>query len=283
MTPTPEFIRWALAQPCLLRTNARWHDPEQTERQLRPLRVYSEAAGEGRLFDDICVAAEAGDANEPPYGFRASELFAAYHEQSVLEAACGACPANVVRTNGAQSLVGCFGWFEWSSLGDQFHTLVDDTLQQLGIVADVRREFLGTNPTWYGLWAASPLNAAQLWLHAQLADALVARDERLAITLHEWRLALKAATTANLPLHVTYAPRGRIDGPTWFVPAHCSRCKAEPPARGGRCPVCGHEAVAQPRRRRAKGQRPYLPLEVFLGAQASAEFMARYRSVRSDC
>ena len=277
---TPEFIRWALARPCLLRTNARWQNPEQTERQLRPLRVFSEAAGEGRLFDGICVAANAGAADGPAWGFRASELFAAYYEPPVIEATCGVCPANVVRTNGTQSLVGCFGWFEWSALGEQFYMLVDDALRQLDIVAEMRREFLGTCPTWYGLWAASPLSDAQLRLHAQLAAALSAHDERLAAALREWQLALHAAAEFSLPLHVTYSPRGQVDGPMWFVPAHCSRCKAPPPTNGDRCPVCGHFAFAQPRRRRAKGRRPYLPLESFLGPAASAEFLARYREFR---
>ena len=152
-----------------------------------------------------------------------------------------------------------------------------------GIEAELSRHFLVTRPRWYGLWASSPLSPVQLELLEVLLERLVADDlpglapRHDVAGLDDLRAAIVVARRENVPLHVQYGPRGEVFERTWFVAAHCGRCRAAREPQSRRCGVCGQPGPAEPaRRRQAKGTRPYGPLSRFLGADGARQFLDRY-------
>src|SRR5205814_775518 len=112
MGQTPEFVRWAIAQSCPLREFEGWQEPEQVERRLRPLRAYSEAVDEGRLFEGICVSPAVSPEMTffaSAKGFRAAEVLDAYGGLEFTRNLCSGCPANALRGRTAEPLAGCHG------------------------------------------------------------------------------------------------------------------------------------------------------------------------------
>lgn len=233
---TPEFLVWSLEYRCPVRGLEDGRDPERTERHLRAARAASDALVEGRVVEGIAV--------DPPLGFRLADALAIYGGEAALSQHCRNCPANANNTP-APGWAGCFGMTPLAS-----H---DDAL--------------------YRILIGSPLAAAQLTDLRTMLGAL--GEERPVVEL---RRAVEIGAERGLPLHVRLFPRGRVEGTWWRLEPHCPHCKAPWPTRGvsnategvphgaGRCRVCDYAGHPAPdRKRRARGTRPYFPLDRLLG------------------
>src|SRR5436190_13983594 len=146
---TPEFLVWSLERRCELRQIAGFEDSERTERHLRTLRAYSEAAAEGRVFEGICV--------QPPDGFRAGDGLSLYGGLEAAKKACFDCPANTPQLESHSNLAGCFGIVPLIQ-EQKVHLAMDAAIQDLGWQQELTSLFPSTSPSWYGLWMHSPLN-----------------------------------------------------------------------------------------------------------------------------
>jgi hypothetical protein len=267
---TPQFLLWAIEYACPVRGYQDGCDPERTERQLRAARAVSEARREGRVFEGFCV--------EPPNGFRIEDALAVYGGLNAVEQACARCPANALAPIYPDSLAGCVGIVPVSPelMADIERIL---TSKEIGQRYEVL--FSPTQPRWYGLWVQSPLGQEHCSLVNELFEALQGQvaDQQ---GVHEMRAGLRAALNANLPLHVELFPAGRVEGTAWRLALHCPRCKApwgEPTT--GECRVCGYEGRHAPeKKRKARGPRPYFPLDRLLGENTATEFLVRYQTQR---
>jgi hypothetical protein len=267
---TPEFLIWAIEFACPIRGQQDGSDPERTERQLRAARAVSDARNEGRVLEGFCV--------QPPDGFRITDVMSIYGGLDVVERHCGDCPANAA--NGIKSLAGCFGLLPLSPDGQQFHAAVDAAITAAGLAQQYEELFLPTLPRWHGLWIASPLTTQQQAFIAQLSrhvDSALKTDE-----WHDFERGLAMSLAAKLTFHIALYPAGRVDLPWWKLVSHCPRCKgAWSDARSRQCAICGYMGHPAPdKKRRARGRRPYFPLERLLGARQAAEFLARYEVFR---
>jgi hypothetical protein len=285
-TSTPPFVRWTLARRCELREETDPRDPEATERQLRPLRTYVEAVFEERIFADVCFATrevwskvdvDPGEVR----GFRASEVLQAYGGEDFIRGQCDGCPANIFRERtGANypvaNYAGCYGLLACDDvLGAQWEACI----AKLDLAAAIDTNFLPTTPRWYGLFAAAPLNALQLDILFALLTAL---SEMAGQATDEFRRAVQLAQAKHAELHVALYPAGEYDRDAWRTSSHCRRCVATMLPREHRCSVCGLIAKPRPERlRKPRGQRPYVPLTRFLGAEGAAELLKQVREVLS--
>ncbi len=276
MEETPEFLRWAIERPCPLRDHDDWQDPERTERQLRALREYGSAVLDNRIFEGVCVHADAqATTPETPRGFLADEILWSYGGEVQITSACGPCRANVLSQSRPGALAGCYGWFVAPDM--DLPRAIERAVADLELESSIREQFLPTQPTWYGLWMDSPLRPGQVALLSRLirgvADELTETNQDLDLLIQ----ALETAMRFEFPLHVTLSPRGIADATSWTVASHCPRCKAEMPANVRACRVCGKTGhAAPPRRRNVRGQRPYRALADFLGADFVEPFFQRY-------
>jgi hypothetical protein len=239
---TPEFLVWSLEYRCPVRGLEDGCDPERAERHLRAARAASDALAEGRVGDGLALA--------PPLGFRLADALAIYGGEAALEHHCPRCPANAAGLP-SPAWAGCFGMTPLPP-----H---DDALYRLLLSSPLPRE------------------------HAALLVELLSGLEN-SCPLAELRRALDAACEGRLPLHVRLFPRGRVEGTWWRLEPHCPRCKAAWPTSGARnategvpysararCTVCeyiGHPAPD--RKRRARGTRPYYPLERLTGERRTS-------------
>jgi hypothetical protein len=272
MPRTPEFVRWTLSLPCALREDTDTANPEQTERQLRSLRSYSDAVHEGRLFEGICVAA---DSDPPTMGFPAAEVLGAYGGETFVRAQCESCPVNVVRGRAHSALAGCFGMLE---IGAERGRAWDAAIERCGLADTIDTLFLPTRPRWYGLWLSSPLSSEQ---RAALVQLLAALNDAAQPEEQEFRRALELAGERDYPLHLQLFPAGAYDEVAWRVDAHCPRCKAPMDERERRCAVCDLACRAErARQRKVRGQRPYVALERFLGMEGAQAFSSRYTNAK---
>jgi len=275
---TPEFVRWALPQPCPLREIDRWEDPEQTERQLRPLRAYCEAVAEGRLFEGICVDAAVTDDPAAAKGFLATEILDAYGGTDQVQSLCRSCPANALKKIDDRMLAGCYGMFELAGREESLQAVIEAVVVENNLDAELRQAFLPTMPRWNGLWADSPLEPQQVQLLARLLSAVVERDTTFAELLRDVLAALQVARQAKLQLHVAFVPKGEVVGEKWIVAAHCARCRTAWREASRRCVVCNTAGPPQPsRRRNVRGNRPYWRLSGFLGPENVEPFLERYQ------
>lgn len=254
---TPEFLIWALEFTCPIRGFQDGSDPERTERQLRAARAYSEASQEFRVFEGLAV--------DLPNGFRIEEALAIYGGETALRQNCTGCPANALPCMHSDSLAGCYGLLPLPDDATEFHRAID-----AACVAPV------TKPSWYGLWLDSPIESERLHLLQQVIAAAIPQSELPA--------GINAAIRTGCRLHARLYPPGRVEGSDWMLALHCPRCKALwSGVRRAVCQVCryaGHPA--DDKRRKARGQRPYSPLERLLGKQQAAEFLIRYAAHRAQ-
>jgi len=269
---TPEFLAWAIEHQCPIRGGQDGSDPERTERQLRAARAVSDARRDGRIFEGLCL--------QPPDGFRIDDALAIYGGEAAVSSACGSCPANALAECDPVALAGCFG--EWPLPGDSaaFHLAIEKSMLRLA------ESFPPTNPRWYGLWLNSPLEAEWLLAAFQSLDIpeIRCREQQ------ELLVALNAAYNIGGRVHLRLYPPGRVEGTWWRLVPHCPRCKAVWRPRGSRnategvlcsaeCGVCGYVGHPAPeQKRRARGRRPYFPLERLLGREPAAEFLVRYEA-----
>ena len=256
MEHTPHFVRWTLARACPLREETDVADPDQTERQLRVLRTYADAAHAGRCYEGLCV----DEAIE--HGFFAEEVLAAYGGEPFVLAQCANCPANTLAARETGNVAGCFGWLV---LNEEVIARLE---KSLGSVET------GTMPRWYGLWMENAPSRALLALQAAVWD-WPSNDSQIV----DFRAAIKIALADNVRLYWSLSPRGKSDGLSWTIAAHCPRCKASITRREQRCAVCGFVGACAPERtRKARGRRPYQPLARILGAERAEAFVRRYRA-----
>jgi hypothetical protein len=273
---TPSFLVWALARHCSLRQIADWEDAERTERLLRAARAYDEARAEGRIVEGVALAAGADrevDAAQV-LGFRVETALELYGGTAGLDAACDDCGANALRGHHGRQVVGCFGMWPLPEDLDGFCEQVESIVAGQPTIAATSP----TTPRWYGFWLRSPLPAetagalAVLLRELQLPDAVSAagRDELL--------LALAISAAGHFPLHFRLYPPGQVEGPWWNLVPHCGNCQA-PWSGGGICHVCRQSThPASPKKRRARGQRPFYSLVRLLGVERAVELWEQYRS-----
>lgn len=273
---TPEFLVWSLEHRCSLRQIAGFEDPERTERHLRTLRAYSEGAAEGRVFEGICAA--------PPDGFQVADALSLYGGLSAAEAACRDCSANALRKENPQSLGGCFGMVGLPPDETEVHAAVDAAIDRLNMRANVAANFAVTKPAWYGLWMRSPLDAPRALLLKFILRNAGGKDPSYAQAMNQMILGLSAAYEHNLPLHVRLYPRGEVHGVWWNLIHYCQNCHAPwPKVEREECQVCGYVGrPASPPKRRARGTRPYWPLERMMGKEKAEEFLVRYEASRRE-
>lgn len=271
---TPEFLVWSLERRCELRQIAGFEDPERTERHLRTLRAYSDAAAEERVFEGVCV--------EPPNGFQVDDALALYGGLSAVEVVCRDCPANVLRRYNASSLGGCFGMVPLPLDERDIHTAVEESIERQNWRADVASNFTPTDPAWYGLWMQSPMHAPQALLLKSILRNAKSDNFEYASAMNQMLLGLKAACEHALPFYVRLYPRGEVQGTWWHLVPHCQQCHAPwPESQREHCQVCGYVGrPASPPKRRARGTRPYWPLERMMGKEKAEEFLERYEASR---
>jgi hypothetical protein len=271
-TQTPEFLVWALEWRCELRQIAGFEDPERTERHLRTLRAYSDAAAEGKVFEGICAA--------PPNGFRVDDALSLYGGLTAAMDACRDCPANALQKKNPNSLAGCFGMVPLLPDESEVHAAVEQAIDRLNLRANVETNFPFTKPVWYGLWMRSPLDAPRALLLKFILRNAGGNDSSYVRAMNQMILGLGAAYEHALPLHVRLYPRGEVQGTWWNLVPHCQSCHAPwPEPQREQCDVCGYVGhPAAPPKRRARGTRPYWPLERMLGKEKAAEFLLRYEA-----
>ncbi|HEX5105890.1 MAG TPA: hypothetical protein VFV87_18860 [Pirellulaceae bacterium] len=267
---TPEFLVWAIEYTCMVRAQQDGSDPERTERQLRAARAVSDARCEGRVIDGVCV--------DPPLGFRIDEALQVYGGLQAVENACRGCAANALAQEHSEALAGCYGDVPLPADPRPFHDAIERAIE----LAGSRQEFR-TQPRWYSLWLDSPLSAEVLLDTILILQAAPIADPRCRAATDELMAGLNAAFNAGCSVHVQLYPPGRVEGAEWTLNSHCPVCRAQWPDKTSHaCRVCGFEGHPAPeKRRKARGQRPYIPLERLLGQPQAAEFLVRYEALRA--
>lgn len=272
---TPEFVIWAIEFGCLVRGQQDGRDPDKTERQLRAARAVSDATREGRLFEGFCVA--------PPLAFRASDALDVYGGLDAVESACRSCPANVLASIDAQAWAGCFGIIALRDDEAAMHAAIERVLDERRLGDEFALHFEATAPRWYGLWMRPIAARPALLMLAQLCEGWKMDSAATANGIAELLAAANAAASQGLRIHAALYPRGRVENKRWRLVPHCARCRAPWPEPGARqCRVCGGVGRPAPEKRRlARGERPYFPLDRLLSPAAAAEFLLRYRAYRA--
>lgn len=270
---TPAFLLWAIEYSCPIRGFQNGADPDHTERQLRAAIALSAARREGRVFEGYCV--------DPPLGFRIDEALAIYGGVETVERTCGACPANALARIWPGELAGCLKMFVLPADDREFYRCVDEAIGRLGLSEEYLRLFGPTQPGWHGFWISSPLIGDQVRFLANSVSA-IKTDSNLGEQLADLHAGLCVACENRLPFHANFYPRGCVEGNWWRLVPHCPRCKADWNSSGrGRCGVCGYEGHPAPeKKRRARGRRPYLPLERLMGKETAALFLSRYETLK---
>jgi hypothetical protein len=268
---TPPFLQWAVGYQCPIRGFQDGSVPEMTERQLRAAIATSDALRERRVFEGFAV--------DEPLGFRVEEALALYGGLATVEETCGACPANAVAMQSPGALAGCVGMFALPAKDRPFYDQIERVIESHGLADEYSACFGLAWPRWFGFWMSSPLSRDQARFVAIILDLLPA-DYECGESIIGLKAGVYAACDRKLPFHAALYPRGTIENNWWRLVTHCPRCKAEWKLIGrGCCEVCGYEGHPAPdKKRRARGQRPYLPLARMMGDQKATEFLERYRS-----
>ncbi len=307
--PTPQFVRWAIDQPCPLRETDVDNLPDRTFQQLRCLREFSRGLIENRVFENICVhPASSSEDTTQARGFNADDVLDAVGDAASVQRCCQSCPANALSDSHPGTWAGCYGWLPATSgfsfdsflrngvnlnrLDEQlayrpgrfdFVAILENVIQNLDL-SRTRSVFTTTTPRWYGLWQNMILNCEQLNLLYEILESGTTQclnegahpDEIADLIL--LRNALKRCIEHRLKFHVELIPPGISDGRTWTLAAHCPDCKFEmPPVGRQNCTACGRTGnpVGQ-RKSKVLGLRPYVNLVGVLGKQMTAEFMRRF-------
>jgi hypothetical protein len=274
---TPEFLLWALEYSCPIRGFQDGSDPERTERHLRAARAASDALREERIFEGLCV--------DPPGGFRIDEALEFCGGLAATEQACGNCPANALQNLRAGSLAGCYGIVPLPLDPAPVHAAIERGIDAAYLAADSSKLLPATAPRWYGLWLQSPIAAERLLALFRVLRLAVIVDPDCRAAMEELLVGMNVALNADCRLHARLYAAGRVEGPWWRLVPHCPRCNAAwPNERSRHCGVCGYVGGPAPdKKRRARGRRPYFPLERLLGGQqAAAAFLSRYEDFRKS-
>ena len=302
---TPQFVRWAIAQPCSLRTMSEKSLPDVSFRQLRSLREYSVGRSEGRIVDGVCLHRSA-TASEPDKarGFFGAEVLDVHGDESFVEGCCSSCPANAIGDQHPELWAGCYGWlpaepdFQFNvteeavesrqlpedGQRDQLVVMLDEVARELKIGQKIGGLFKRTSPLWYGIWLTQRFEAQQLKCLLELFSELAQRFKTCPSDLKHLVAALRRCVEYGLVLHADLVPPGFSDGRVWQLSRYCPDCKCEMREAGQqKCPACGrfghpHEI----RKSKVLGLRPYVFLNGVIGEPKTVELLKKYDSTNRD-
>ena len=309
---TPQFVRWAIAHRCPLRTMSDENLPDVSFRQLRSLREYSVGRSEGRVVEGVCLHRSA-TSSEPDQarGFFGTEILDAYGDESFVESCCGACPANAIEVPDSKNVdrtgdrhsedrksglwAGCYGWlpatsgfqfdvteeaFESRRLPDQGErdelvVMLDKAVDELGISQSADAIFKRSSPRWYGIWCTNKFEAEKLKFLHELFTHVAQQFETCPADLDHFVAALRRCVEHELVLHAELVPPGFSDGRTWQLSAYCPDCKCEMGGKGQqKCPACGRYGHPHEiRKSKVLGLRPYVLLNGVIGQSKTIELL----------
>lgn len=302
---TPQFVRWAIAQPCPLRTMSEDNLPDVSFRQLRSLREYSMGRAQGRVVEGVCLHRSATISQpDQARGFFGAEILDAHGDESFVEECCSACPANAIEDQQSEIWAGCYGWlpatpgFQFdvteeavesrrlpeAGERDELVTILDEVVTDLGIGQLADDLFKRTSPRWYGIWRTDKFEAQKLKFLHQLFAQVALRFETCPSDLEHFVAALLRCVEHELVLHTELVPPGFSDGRTWQLSGYCPDCKCEMGAKGQqKCPACGrfghpHEI----RKSKVLGLRPYVFLNGVIGKSKTVELLKKLDSTNRD-
>ena len=280
MTSTPEHILWSLEHACAMRQAKNWRDPEQTQRELGPLKEIATAQSEGREFRGVCLSSSTDDAE--PLGFPTEEVCAAYGGGDIVRKTCSACTANVQPGSTHSSLANCFGRLWLNEDATVVDEIIEASLADCGMLSAMGTSCRETHPRWYGLWLRSPLPAdlvaPLIRIVNRVAHVMCSTDNAMHLLT-----ALEAALKHCLSLHVKLMPAGEVKQGKWLIPRHCPQCKTRRRELRGRCRVCDFVgASVAPRKRLARGRRPYMPLSRFLSDVQRVDIVDQFRRENNE-
>ncbi|MEM7454897.1 MAG: hypothetical protein AAF456_11160 [Planctomycetota bacterium] len=296
---TPQFVRWAIKQPCPFRELDVNRLPVTTFNQLRSLRSLSEGAEEGRIDSGVCWHAEADF--QTPIGFPVDEVFDVFGSRQVIESECCNCAANAGTPSG---WAGCHGWFaaatEWNPVAlnskysgeyerhfNECRFEPEALVRQIEEVSSVIPDHelpnsVETSPRWYGLWTEKIIRAESLRPLELLFEKVAGRFGENA-NQSRFRIALQNCRKHGLELHVELVPNGFSNGSSWRIASHCAFCKAVRAAGRSHCRVCRTtNGVVQTRKAGVLGMRPYLNLDTIVGSKKARELFESYASRRKN-
>ncbi len=289
--PTPQFVRWAIAQPCSLREIDLDNLPESTFRQLRGIRALSEGLKENRVFEEICVhpSVSSMDHADQARGFPIAEVLEIFGGQQGLNECCNRCSANATADQSIQ-WAGCYGWLPADSSwnlpraepgpGEKRLKIEEDLppILESIILRNLRKAFeleFGPGNPWYGLWRPRILNSGQLQVLKSALELAIELTQDAAPVRHLLD-ASERCLRFEIELHVELVPPGYSDGSTWVVFAHCPDCKCVVASRQ-ECQGCRRKgSFADERKFKVLGYRPYLLLAQVLGEKDALQFVKRY-------
>lgn len=174
-------------------------------------------------------------------------------------------------------VAGCFGEAVIPEPGSAAWVEFEQQARKVG--EEAFRHFPPTTPSWYGVflvpaWESQHLSSVASFLLA-LERAPRALDSHKNQTHDSWdwergirrlRSAVDLALQHEFVVDLTLIPAGRRQGRSWHLASHCSNCKSSMEPTQRHCRVCGKNGLPYPGSKRcARGNRPFMPLHVFLG------------------
>ena len=313
--PTPQFVRWAIAHPCPLRSLDLEKLPDTTFRQLRGLRELSNGVVENRIVESICLHPDSTSTEvESARGFPAEEILEAFGSHEQVQECCGDCPANAVSVQRPGIWAGCYGWLpangvfqlEVSSTAVpasepdgsvDLIELMDLAIRELDIGQEIESLFLATVPNWYGIWQKQIIKGNHAAILLRIFNEMVRQvgnqssESQANTNLHllRFRDALQKSVQHELDLYVELLPPGNSDGQTWTLFSHCPNCKqqaddfdsANPLEQT--CTSCGRVGHPHGRRKsKVLGVRPYMHLCRIVGNAKTLELLKRYENQKYE-
>lgn len=234
MSDTAELVEWSLAQKCPLR---KAHYPQVNSRlALQLYQVQWVGKSRHKLFDGVYVSGYSIEntgkdgqwVSYPSSGFIPDDAFAEFGGLAGVEQTCGSCPANI-HTSG---LAGCFGSIYQPPDHELVQTQLRRIVSQLGLEAEVAREFKPVEPLWRGLWSESPLTPPRLHMIRMIVAEMLMEDrddpsvkpEQL-VEFQNLLDAIDLAKTHGFALHTKLLPPGHTDCGIYTIYPHCPHCK----------------------------------------------------------
>ncbi len=284
--PTPEFLRWSIRKPCVLRADLQPGSVDATEKRLRAIRLAGLAIARDQVFDGIAAKLIDGQ----PKAFRVNEIFQVFGGIDQVSHACHGCPVNVLNdSNRHGGLAGCHGWLprrvSVPPVGQDSEidvldiaAAINQTFNESADLQQVASElFPSTSELWYGLWARRQLSGAALeFVTARFVD-LKTKASNTPEAVADFSRVLEACVSQELILDVELVPPGFSDGLKWTIGAHCDHCRFlfEPEQQGCRC--CQKSGKGHPEiHRKVRGLRPWVDLSLVIGADKVQGFLQRH-------
>lgn len=244
MSFTLQSVQWALAHPCKVRIGDDWAAPEIARRQLSSLHSYmwslknGDILGEKR-FTGLRVLDR--EISIPTRYELVEKSFEQYGGFSAVEGECFNCPANTELINGFKGFAGC---------GDSLPYLnrpIEESLDKYVLRTRFNDAFLQTKPSWFGLWASSPLTFEQCAILHPILTELIVTEKRYFIVepVQKFLAALQISMKHKIALHVQMPPLGLFGvlTSTFIIFSHCARCKAMWNKESEKCLVCNHDIM----------------------------------------